>query len=262
MRGSGVPPGTTFIRGRPPRSILTQAQLHQLPCSCPRSLPLTPAPVRQLASIAHKCCNHQRISKMRDRAFPVPCPDRRAGCSTTAATTNHIILCVKHGMMCTATGPKTVAVITEEWVKDRIQHLMHCLLDQTLNHREDAKLAHPFATGFRDIYFPDCRWLVAAVEQLFFDMRPVSVQVRAKFTDQHLVDSDCAPLVRSTRRKASLMFSRSTAASIRCIVSERKWSQLIAIPGTPTPYSRGFHPLPSEEVFGIKTERSVPWLAI
>ncbi len=50
-------------------------------------------------------------------------------------------LCSKHRIVRTPSGPKALAVLAECRVKDRLQHLQQCLLDQAVRHRRDAKLA-------------------------------------------------------------------------------------------------------------------------
>jgi hypothetical protein len=42
-----------------------------------------------------------------------------------------------------AARPKTVAVLREAWVEDRLQHLQQCLLNETVENGRDAKLSHP-----------------------------------------------------------------------------------------------------------------------
>src|SRR5207253_10296208 len=66
-------------------------------------------------------------------------------------------------------------------------HLQQLLLDQSIAHRWDAKLAHPHV-GLRDFH-PSLRlWLVGPTQQLLPYRGPVLLQVARELSDFHAVD--------------------------------------------------------------------------
>src|SRR5487761_2004590 len=52
-----------------------------------------PPPARRPAASEHRCCSRRRSGRRRGLVARVPCPDRRAGCSTTAATEGRLAAC-------------------------------------------------------------------------------------------------------------------------------------------------------------------------
>src|SRR5213083_1642835 len=78
--------------------------------------------------------------------------------------------------MCRSSGSKTIAVVGERGVQSPLQHLHHRLLDQSIQHRRDAKLSHP-AVRFGDFHPPHRLRCVGSVLQFFPDHWPVLFQI-------------------------------------------------------------------------------------
>src|SRR3989442_14799972 len=68
------------------------------------------------------------------------------------------------------------------------QNLHHRLLNESIQHRRDAKLSHP-AVRLRDFHPSHRLWLVGPTQQLFPYGEPVLLQVVRKISDFHAVDS-------------------------------------------------------------------------
>ena len=62
---------------------------------------------------------------------------------TPAIAGRYILLRCLHRLMRRASGSKPVAVIGKRPVPSALQHLHHRLLDESIQHRRDAKLSHP-----------------------------------------------------------------------------------------------------------------------
>jgi site-specific DNA recombinase len=75
-------------------------------------------------------------------------------------------LCLGYRVLRRASRPEPVAVFGECRVPSALQNLPHRLLDQTIQHRRDAKLSHP-AVRLRDFHSPYRLWLLASTQQLF-----------------------------------------------------------------------------------------------
>src|SRR2546426_6227306 len=75
-----------------------------------------------------------------------------------------------------SSGSKTIAVVGERRVPPPLQHLHHRLLDQSIQHRRDAKLSHP-AVRLGDFHPPHRFRLVGPAQQLFSDRWPVLLQI-------------------------------------------------------------------------------------
>jgi hypothetical protein len=90
---------------------------------------------------------------------------------------------------------------------------MQSLLDQPVNHRGNAKLAHSLASGLGYLHPAHRLRLIAAFQQVFFDVLPVGLQIGLQLVDAHSVHSGCA-LIADHPPEAFSMFSRSTTASI------------------------------------------------
>ena len=90
--------------------------------------------------------------------------------------------------MCAPVRTETVAVLTEGWIKDRLQHLKQRLLNQTIRHRRDAKLA--LASIWLWDRYPTHRLRpVRALQQLFPDCGPFTAQPVGSLVDIQSVDS-------------------------------------------------------------------------
>src|SRR3954452_13829625 len=99
-----------------------------------------------------------------------------------------ILLRLCHCWMGGSPRSKTVAAFRKRPVPVSLQNLHHRLLDQTIQHRRDAKLSHP-TVRFRDFHPPYRLRLLGSVQQLFTDDQPVLFQVVVQLTDSHPVDS-------------------------------------------------------------------------
>src|SRR4051794_5887470 len=87
-----------------------------------------------------------------------------------------------------ATGPKPVAVFRERRVPAALQDLQNRLLDQTIQHGGNAKLAHP-SVRFGDFDSPYWLRLVSPFEQLFPNAWPVLTQVVSGLVDGPAIDA-------------------------------------------------------------------------
>ena len=91
-----------------------------------------------------------------------------------------------HRLMRRAPGPKPVAVFGKRPVPSALQHLHHRLLDESIQHRRNAKLAHP-SVRLRDFHPLHRLRLIGPAQQLFPDGWPVLFQVLRQFLDGHPV---------------------------------------------------------------------------
>jgi RNA-directed DNA polymerase len=101
---------------------------------------------------------------------------------------SYMLLGPRDCLMRRASGSEPVARCGEGLVPTALQNLHHCLLDQTVQHRWDTKLAHP-SVRLRD--FHPTHWLcfVGPTQQLFPDRYPVLLQVVRQAFDRHAVDA-------------------------------------------------------------------------
>jgi hypothetical protein len=99
-----------------------------------------------------------------------------------------VLLCLGHCLMRGSSRSKAVAVIGERRVPLLLQNLHHRLLDESIQHRRDAKLSHP-AVRLGDFHPPDRFRFVGPTQQLFSDRRPVLLQVVADSADGHAIDA-------------------------------------------------------------------------
>src|SRR5580704_1421988 len=84
--------------------------------------------------------------------------------------------------------PEPVAAFRERPVPLPLQNLHHRLLDESIQHRWDAKLSHP-AVRIGDFHPPYRLRLVSPVQQLFPDGWPVLIQVILDSADGHSVNA-------------------------------------------------------------------------
>src|SRR5579863_4360084 len=105
-----------------------------------------------------------------------------------AAALSDILLCLRHCLMSRPPRSKTVAVIGKLRVPPPLQNLHDRLLDESIQHRRDAQLAHS-AVRLRYLYPLHRLWSVRPVEQLFPDGWPVLFQVVTKLVDRHCVNA-------------------------------------------------------------------------
>src|SRR3974390_2470333 len=90
--------------------------------------------------------------------------------------------------MCGSSRSKTIAGLGERRVPLPLQNLHHRLLDETIQHRRDAKLSHP-AVWFGDFHPPHRFRFVGPIEQLFSDHWPVLFQVVSELVHGNPVHS-------------------------------------------------------------------------
>src|ERR1041384_6082632 len=69
---------------------------------------------------------------------------------------------------------------------------MYRLLDQSIYHRRDAKLSHPFPVRLRYLYLQHRLRSVFVSHQLFFDPLPFLLQVWLQLLNRHSIYSGCA----------------------------------------------------------------------
>jgi hypothetical protein len=75
-----------------------------------------------------------------------------------------------------SSGSKPIAVVGERRVPLPLQHLHHRLLDESIQHRRDAKLSHP-AVRLGDFHPPHWLRFVGSTQQLFSDHWPMLFQI-------------------------------------------------------------------------------------
>src|SRR5207249_1566314 len=84
--------------------------------------------------------------------------------------------------------PKTVTVIGKRRVPPFLQNLHHRLLDESTQHRRNAKFAHsPVRLG--NLYPPHRLRFISSTQQLFPNGWPVLPQVVGELIDRHPVDT-------------------------------------------------------------------------
>jgi site-specific DNA recombinase len=93
-----------------------------------------------------------------------------------AIACSDIPLRLGHRLMRRAFRTKSVAVFGERRVPSALQHLHDRLLDQSIQHRRNAQLAHP-SVRLLDLYSPHRLRLVGPAQQLFPYAWPVLLQV-------------------------------------------------------------------------------------
>lgn len=82
-----------------------------------------------------------------------------------------MLLCGFDRLMGAPAGSKPVGAYGEARIEQRIQHLMHCLLNETVTDGGDAQ--HPYAASrFGYFYFPHRLRVVLPRQQFFSDARP------------------------------------------------------------------------------------------
>src|SRR5258708_36808426 len=99
-----------------------------------------------------------------------------------------VLLRLGYRLMRRAVRPEPVTVFGECRVPSALQNLHHRLLDQSIQHRRDAKLSHP-AVRLRDFHPSHRLWFVGPAYQLFPYHEPVLLQVVRELSDFHAVDS-------------------------------------------------------------------------
>jgi hypothetical protein len=65
---------------------------------------------------------------------------------------------------------------------------MYGLLNEPIYNRQNAQLSHS-AGWFRDFHAPHRLRLVRSIQQVFFDLYPVLLQVRLQLLDQHSINA-------------------------------------------------------------------------
>ena len=90
-----------------------------------------------------------------------------------------------------AARPEAVAMLAEGGVKERLQHLQQRLLDQTIRHRRDTKLALA-ALGFGDRHPSHRTRPVRPRQQLLADRRPLRAQPRGGLVDVQTIHTGYA----------------------------------------------------------------------
>src|SRR5215469_2486275 len=84
--------------------------------------------------------------------------------------------------------PEPVAVFGKRPVPPPLQNLHHRLLDESIQHRRDAKLSHP-SVRLGDFHPPYRFRLIGPVQQLFPDGWPVLFQVVRDSADGHPINA-------------------------------------------------------------------------
>src|SRR6202007_1571513 len=103
-------------------------------------------------------------------------------------TRSNVLLRFGYRLMRRAFRPERVTVLGEYWVPSALQNLHHRLLNESVQHRRDAKLSHP-AVRLRDFHPSHRLWLVGPTQQLFPYRGPVLLQGARELSDFQAVDS-------------------------------------------------------------------------
>src|SRR5690606_14184658 len=99
-----------------------------------------------------------------------------------------ILLRFNDGLMSIAIRTEAVAVIEKITLILYPKPLGNALLDNTVDDRGDTQ--HTLAaTGFGNLYFPNCLWAVSARENIRSQGLPVRVKVVTKIIDLHTINS-------------------------------------------------------------------------
>jgi hypothetical protein len=107
-----------------------------------------------------------------------------------ATTGLHVRLRGKYRIMRTPSGTKAVAVLAKGGVKDRLQYLQQCLLDQTIHNRRDTELT--LATiGLWDRYPSHRTWPVRPLQNLLANDRPRVYQFAGRLINIQTVHACC-----------------------------------------------------------------------
>ena len=156
-----------------------------------------------------------------------------------------VLLRRAHGIVCVASRPKTVAVLREARVESRLQHIQNELLDKAIEHRRDAKLAHP-AVLLRYLVLAHRRRLIRPLKKLLAQLLPVRLQMRRQLVHRHPVDAGTAlVLLHSRVRRLGVVATDHLfheAVRSRAFVSTRRRRRFAA-----SLCSRGCTPTPQRE---------------
>jgi hypothetical protein len=93
-----------------------------------------------------------------------------------AVAFGNILLRLCHCLFGGPSRSKTIAVFGKRRVPLFLQDLLHRLLDKPVQHRRDAKLAHP-SVRLRDFHPLHRFWRIGPTQQLFPDGWPMLLQV-------------------------------------------------------------------------------------
>src|SRR5215471_2059490 len=99
-----------------------------------------------------------------------------------------ILLRLCHCLMSRLPRPESIAVFGKRPVPPPLQNLHHRLLDESIQHRRDAKLSHP-SVRLGDFHPPYRLRFVSSVQQLFSDGWPVLFQVVGDSADSDPIDT-------------------------------------------------------------------------
>src|ERR1035441_1307854 len=105
-----------------------------------------------------------------------------------AAAFGNILLRLCHRLMGRPSRSEPIAVIGKRPVPLPLENLHHRLLDESVQHRRNAKLAHP-SVRFGDFNPPHRLRLIGSAQQLFPDGWPVLLQIVGYSIDSHPVDA-------------------------------------------------------------------------
>ena len=112
---------------------------------------------------------------------------------TPAIAFGDVLLRRLHRLMRRPPRTKPVTVFGKRPVPSALQYLHHRLLDESIQHRRDAKLSHP-SIRFRDFHPLHRLRLIVPAQQLFPDDCPMLFQVLWQLLDGHPVDTS-APFI-------------------------------------------------------------------
>jgi hypothetical protein len=123
------------------------------------------------------------------------------------------------GIVRASARTEAVAVLAEDRIKDRLQHLQERLLDQAVQHRGDAKLSFA-APRLRDHHTTHRLWPIRPLQQAVADSRPLGAQQLGRLVNVQSVHT-CRTLVGAHLLQGSLkVLSRQNCSqqSRPCVV--------------------------------------------
>ena len=101
---------------------------------------------------------------------------------------SHVRARLRNRLLRAAARTKAVARFGKARLKQRTHHLMQCLLYEPIQDRRNAQLTHS-ARGLRNLHASHRLRLAPAIQQAFFDLRPMLLQVRHQLLDRHFVNA-------------------------------------------------------------------------
>src|SRR5450755_2581930 len=108
---------------------------------------------------------------------------------TPVVVRRNILLRLCHCLLSRPPRPEPITAFGKRSIPSALQNLHHRLLNESIQHRRDAKLSHPFSVRLGDFHPPHRLRCISSAQQLFPDGWPMLFQAVADFIDAHAIDS-------------------------------------------------------------------------